>query len=117
MSVLSPDQSDALVRTAADFARNEIAPRVEAYDLAETLPRDLLAKMSALGLYGGVISEANGGLGLDFVTFSRVVEEISKVCNAMGCLISMPSGLVGASIERFGTAEQKQQWLVPLAQG
>ena len=117
MFVLSPDQSDALVSTAADFARNEIAPRVEEYDAAETLPRDLLDKMSALGLFGGVISEADGGLGLDFVTYSRVVEEISKVCNAMGCLISMPSGLVGASIERFGTAEQKAKWLVPLAQG
>ena len=117
MSVLSIEEGDALVRTVADFARAEIAPRVEQYDLDETLPRDILDKMSALGLFGGVISEADGGLGLDFVTYSRVVEEISKVCNAMGCLISMPSGLVGASIERFGTAEQKAQWLVPLAQG
>ena len=73
--------------------------------------------MSALGLFGGVVPEEDGGLGLDYVTYSRVVEEISKVCNAMGCLISMPSGLVGASIEKFGTTEQKQRWLRPLAQG
>lgn len=117
MSVLSIEEADALVRTVADFARTEIAPRVEQYDLEETLPRDLLDKMSALGLFGGVLTETDGGLGLDYVTFSRVVEEISKVCNAMGCLISMPSGLVGASIERFGTPAQKAQWLVPLAQG
>ena len=115
--MLSSEESDALVRTVADFARTEIAPRVEEYDLAETLPRDLLDKMSALGLFGGVVPEADGGLGLDYVTFSRVIEEISKVCNAMGCLISMPSGLVGASIQQYGTPEQKAKWLVPLAQG
>lgn len=117
MSELSIEERDALVRTVADFARAEIAPRVDQYDLEESLPRDLLDKMSALGLFGGVLSEVDGGLGLDFVTYSHVVEEISKVCHAMGCLISMPSGLVGASIERFGTAEQKARWLVPLAQG
>lgn len=117
MSVLSTEEGDALVRTVGEFARAEIAPRVEQYDQDEALPRDLLDKMSALGLFGGVLSEADGGLGLDFVTYSRVVEEISKTCNAMGCLISMPSGLVGASIERFGTAEQKERWLAPLARG
>jgi alkylation response protein AidB-like acyl-CoA dehydrogenase len=81
------------------------------------LPRDLLTKMAELGLFGGVLDPEYGGLGLDMVTYARVVEEISKTCNVMGCLISMPSGLVGGSIARFGTPEQKRRWLEPLARG
>ncbi len=110
-------EADDLVRLARDFARSEIAPRVAYYDADETLPRDLLDKMADLGFFGGVIAPELGGLGLDFVTFSRVVEEVSKVCTAMAVQISMPSGLVGASIDRFGTDAQKERWLRPLAEG
>jgi hypothetical protein len=106
-----------LVAAVGDFARREIAPRVREYDEQETLPMDLLERMSELGFFGGVVAERYGGLGLDFVTFARVIEEVSKTCHVIGTLLSMPSGLVGASIERFGTEEQKQRWLVPLAAG
>jgi alkylation response protein AidB-like acyl-CoA dehydrogenase len=115
--VIAVDEGEALVAMVADFAATEIAPRVAEYDAAEKLPRDLLAKMGELGLFGGVLDPAYGGLGLDMVTYAKVVEEISKVCNAMGCLVSMPSGLVGSSIAHYGTVEQKQRWLTPLAQG
>jgi alkylation response protein AidB-like acyl-CoA dehydrogenase len=117
MSGMSATESDALVELVGNFARTEIAPRVAGYDAAERLPRDLLDEMAKLGFFGGVISPQYSGLGSDFVTFSRMVEEISTVCTAMGCLVSMPSGLVGASIDKFGTEAQKQQWLAPLAQG
>jgi alkylation response protein AidB-like acyl-CoA dehydrogenase len=117
VSVIAVDESEALVAMVADFAAAEIAPRVAEYDAAEELPRDLLAKMAELGLFGGVLDPEYGGLGLDMVTYARVVEEISKVCNMMGCLVSMPSGLVGSSIARYGTEAQKKQWLTPLAQG
>lgn len=111
------DAADELVHAIGDFARNEIAPRVAEYDQAEYLPRDLLEAMGALGFMGGVIPTELGGLGLDFPTFARVVEEISKVCQIMGTIVSMPSGLVGGSIAEFGTAEQRERWLRPLAEG
>jgi len=117
VSVIAVDESEALVAMVADFAAAEIAPRVAEYDAAEQLPRDLLAKMAELGLFGGVLDPEYGGSGLDMVTYARVVEEISKVCNMMGCLVSMPSGLVGSSIARYGTEAQKERWLTPLAQG
>ncbi|MGI5242254.1 acyl-CoA dehydrogenase family protein [Dactylosporangium sp. CA-139066] len=117
MPTLTMQESSALVALAREFATTEIAPRVAEYDAQETLPRDILAKLGELGFFGGAVSPEYGGLGLDYVTFAQVIEEISKVCNAMGCLISMPSGLVGASIERFGTPEQKERWLRPLAEG
>lgn len=107
----------AIVEMAADFAAREIAPRVADYDREEVLPTDLLDKMAALGLFGGVIPVELGGTGLDFVTFVALIEEISKTCQILGTLVSMPSGLVGAGVERFGTQEQQDRWLRPLAQG
>jgi alkylation response protein AidB-like acyl-CoA dehydrogenase len=107
----------ALVQAVGEFARKEIAPRVAQYDRDEELPRDLLERMAELGFFGGVIPVEDGGLGLDFVTYAQLIEEISKVCHVMGTLVSMPSGLVGASIQRYGTDEQRARWLRPLAAG
>ena len=89
-------EADALVAVVAEFAATEIAPRVAEYDPEEALPRDLLDEMGPLGFFGGVVPET-GGLGLDFLTFVRVVEEISKTCQIIG-IVSMPSGLVGAGL-------------------
>lgn len=106
-----------LIALAGEFARREIAPRVAEYDRAEHIPRELLDQMADLGFFGGVVPTELGGLGLDHVTFAALVEEVSKVCQIMGTLVSMPSGLVGAGIARFGTPEQQERWLRPLAEG
>ena len=111
------EQRRALVELIGEFSRRELAPRVAEYDAAEQLPVDLLERMGALGFFGGVIPVEQGGLGLDYVTFAQLVEEISKTCQIMGTLVSMPSGLVGASISRYGSPEQRQRWLAPLAKG
>ena len=112
-----PGDRRAIVQMAAEFAAREIAPRVAAYDRAEQIPRELLDRMGALGFFGGVIPVELGGLGLDYVTFAELIEEVSKTCQILGTFVSMPSGLVGASIERFGTDAQRERWLRPLAQG
>jgi alkylation response protein AidB-like acyl-CoA dehydrogenase len=113
------DARDAapLIEMAAEFAEREIRPRVADYDQAEQIPRELLDKMGELGFFGGVIPVEDGGLGLDYVTFAALIEEVSKSCQIMGTFVSMPSGLVGASLERYGTPEQRERWLRPLAQG
>lgn len=107
----------AIVEMAGEFARREIAPRVAQYDRDEKIPRDLLDQMADLGFFGGVIPVERGGLGLDHRTFVALVEEVSRTCQIMGTLVSMPSGLVGSGIERYGTEEQKERWLRPLAEG
>jgi alkylation response protein AidB-like acyl-CoA dehydrogenase len=115
----APDSEErrALLEMVREFSRRELAPRVAAYDRSETLPRDLLDRIAELGLFGGVIPAELGGSGLDHVTFTEVLEEISQVCQVMGTLVSMPSGLVGVSIQRFGRPDQVERWLRPLAQG
>lgn len=106
-----------IVRLAGEFAQREIAPRVAEYDRQEKIPRDLLDQMAELGFFGGVVPVELGGLGLDHRTFVALVEEVSRVCQIVGTLVSMPSGLVGSGIARFGTNEQKERWLRPLAEG
>ena len=116
-ATLDEGQRRDLVELIGDFASREVAPRVAEYDREERLPIDLLERMAGLGFFGGVIPVEQGGLGLDYVTFAQLVEEISRTCQILGTLVSMPSGLVGASIAGYGTAEQQQRWLRPLAQG
>lgn len=117
MTTMDVAERRALLQMVSTFANQEIAPRVAEYDREETLPYDLLSEMAQLGLFGGVIPVEHGGLGLDVRTFADLVIEISKVCQILGTLVSMPSGLVGASLERFGSDEQKARWLAPLARG
>lgn len=117
MTKVAIEDREALVAAVAEFADRELAPRVAEYDRQEYLPRELLDQAGALGFFGGAVPTEYGGLGLDYVTLAAVIEEISKVCQIFGTFVSMPSGLVGGSIERFGTEEQKKKWLAPLARG
>lgn len=110
-------ERQGLIRLVREFGEERVAPRVREYDAAEQLPRDLLDEMAELGFFGGVVPEEWGGLGLDHVTFSEIIEEISRVDHCLGVLMSMPSALVGSGILSFGTDDQKRRWLRPLAEG
>ncbi len=113
---LSHEQED-LLALARDFARKEIAPYVNDYDREERFPIEIIKQAAELGLMGGVVPTEYGGAGLDFVTYAMVVEEISRVCHVVGVAMTLASGLVGSSIQRFGTEEQRQHYLAPLARG
>jgi alkylation response protein AidB-like acyl-CoA dehydrogenase len=111
------DVQEALRHMVRDFAAKEVAPRVALANQEEQFPTDLLAKMAELGLFGGLVPEADGGMGLDHVTYSVVLEEMAKVDHIAAVYMSMPSSLAGAGLRQFGTPEQRQKWLRPLAQG
>lgn len=111
------DDSAAFVSQVADFGRRVVAPLVRDYDRSETIPRELLSQMAALGMFGGTVPPEWGGAGLDYLTYSRTIEEISKFDHCLGVLMSMPSALVGAGLLTYGTPEQKETWLRPLAHG
>ncbi|NEW69281.1 MULTISPECIES: acyl-CoA dehydrogenase family protein [Streptomyces] len=103
-----------LVRT---FAEREVAPVVADADRNEKFPRSLLDKMAEVGLFGGCVPTELGGLGLDYVTYAIIIEEMAKVDHIAAVYMSMASGLVGAGILRYGTPEQHDTWLRPLAEG
>lgn len=111
------DEQNQIRKTASEFAEHEIAPYVAEYDQAERFPTEIVKKAAELGFMGGVVPTAYGGSGLDYVGFTIILEEISKVCHSVACALSFPSGLCGAGILEFGTEEQKRKYLTPLAQG
>ena len=100
-----------------EFALEEVVPFVDTYDREERFPLEIVKKMAGLGLLGGTIAEAHGGAGLDNQTQVVAVEEMSRYCHIMGLCISAASGLVGSSVLQYGTEEQKQKYLAPLACG
>jgi alkylation response protein AidB-like acyl-CoA dehydrogenase len=113
---LSAEQ-ESLLELARDFARREVAPHVAEYDREERFPIEIVRQAAGLGLLGGVVAPEYGGAGLDFKTYAMIVEEVSRVCHVIGLSMTLASGLVGSSLEAFGTEEQKQRYLAPLARG
>ena len=112
----SPEQQE-LRALARDFAEREIAPHVGEYDKAERFPKEIVQQAAALGFAGGIVPTEYGGAGLDHVTYAGLIEEISRACHIVACALTFPSGLVGNSILTYGTEEQKQRYLTPLAKG
>lgn len=110
-------EREALIQLAREFGREFVRPRIEEYDAAEQIPRDLLDQMRDLGFFGGTVPEQWGGLGLDHSTLAAVIEEVSRFDHCLGVLMSMPSALVGSGLLHYGSDEQREQWLKPLAAG
>jgi alkylation response protein AidB-like acyl-CoA dehydrogenase len=110
-------EQEELRRLAREFGEKEIAPHVGEYDKIERFPKEIVQAAGELGFAGGIVPPEYGGAGLDYVTFAGLMEEISRHCHIVACALTFPSGLVGNSILRYGTEEQKQRYLKPLAQG
>jgi alkylation response protein AidB-like acyl-CoA dehydrogenase len=111
------DEQIELRRVARAFAEREIAPYVAQYDREERFPAEIVKRAAKLGFAGGIVPNEYGGSGLDYLAYTGIIEEISRTCHIVACALTFPSGLVGHSILRYGTEEQKQRYLVPLANG
>ena len=100
-----------------DFAQNEVKPLAQDVDETETFPRETVDKMAKLGFLGIPIPKEYGGQGCDPLTYTMCVEELSKVCGTTGVIVSAHTSLCCDPIQTYGTEEQKQKYLVPLAKG
>jgi len=114
---LSEEQS--LIRdTVREFAEAEIAPSAAERDEEEKFDRGLMFdSLAELGLTGIVFPEEYGGAGADYISYAIAVEELSRVCASTGVTLSAHLSLGANPIFLFGTEEQKQQFLTPLATG
>ncbi len=111
-------EEQLMIRQAArDFAVNECLPGVIERDDLQKFPREQVIKLADLGFMGMMISPDYGGSGLDAISYVLAMEEISKVDASTSVCMSVNNSLVCYGIEAFGSEEQKQQYLVPLAQG
>jgi alkylation response protein AidB-like acyl-CoA dehydrogenase len=113
---LSEDQ-ELFKRTVHEFAEREILPIAAELDEREEFPRASLAKMAELGLMGLLVPEEYGGAGASTMDYVLAMEEISWADASHSVVISVNNSLVCEPILRFGTEEQKRQFLPPLAQG
>ncbi|SEI91756.1 Acyl-CoA dehydrogenase [Dyadobacter sp. SG02] len=107
----------AVQAAARDFAQIELLPGVIERDIAQHFEPALLRKMSELGFLGMMVAPEYGGGGMDTLAYVLAVEEISKVDASAGVIISVNNSLVCWGLEKYGTEEQKQQYLTRLASG
>lgn len=101
----------------AEFAEKEVKPLAQETDELEQFPEETVKKMQKLGFMGIPIPKEYGGQGCDTLTYVLAVEELSKVCGTTGVIVSAHTSLCCDPILTYGTEEQKQKFLVPLAKG
>ncbi len=104
-------------QAARDFAQNECLPGVIERDENQKFPNEQIEKLADLGFMGMMVKPEYGGSGMDTVSYVLAMEEISKVDASVSVCMSVNNSLVCYGLQEFGTEEQKQQYLVPLAQG
>lgn len=111
------EEHEMIRKMVRDFAINEVAPTASERDEEERFDREIFDQMAELGLTGIPWPEEYGGIGSDFLAYAIAVEELSRVCASTGVTLSAHTSLAGWPIFKFGTEEQKQKYLKPMAQG
>ncbi|MCY8499148.1 acyl-CoA dehydrogenase [Bacillus atrophaeus] len=111
------DEHEMIRKLVRDFAKNEVAPSAAERDEQERFDRGLFQEMADLGLTGIPWPEQYGGIGSDYLAYVIAVEELSKVCASTGVTLSAHTSLCGWPLYAYGTEEQKQTYLTPLALG
>ena len=110
-------QQELMQQLMRSFAENEVKPLAAEIDETERYPRETVTKMAQNGMLGINIPAQYGGAGADSVSYVIAIEELAKVCATTAIIMSAHTSLACGPILAFGTEEQKQKYLVPLAKG
>jgi alkylation response protein AidB-like acyl-CoA dehydrogenase len=111
------DEQRLIAETARDFADDVIVPRVRDNDRAARFDRELATKLGEMGYLGAPVAEEYGGRSLDYLSYALIVEQVGRADSSARTVVSVQTSLVAGSIERWGTEEQKQEWLPRLCSG
>jgi butyryl-CoA dehydrogenase len=111
------DEQKMIQAVARDFAEKEVRPIAEAIDREARFPRDTVRRMGELGLMGIAIPDSYGGSGSDTVAYAVALEEVAKACASHAVVMSVNNSLYCDPVYKFGTEEQKRQFLEPFASG
>jgi len=117
MNLELSEEHKLLGRSVREFAESEVKPLAREIDETGRFPRETLRKAAEMGLLGIAVSERYGGAGMDHIAYTIVMEEIARACASTAVILSVQNSLYCASIEHFGTEEQKKKFLVPFARG
>jgi butyryl-CoA dehydrogenase len=108
------DEQQLIRETARDFTDREIVPVARENDRNERFDLELVGKLGEMGYLGPIVDEEYGGRGLDYRTYGLIVEEIGRGDSSARTVVSVQTSLVCSSIQRWGTEEQKLEWLPKL---
>ncbi|MGC9194260.1 MAG: acyl-CoA dehydrogenase [Syntrophobacteraceae bacterium] len=111
------EEQKMIQEMARKFAEREIRPVAAELDKTHAHPAEICAKMGELGLMGVTIPEEYGGAGMDYICYALAVIEISKACASCGVIMSVCNSLYDFPVYAYGTEEQKQKFLRPVASG
>lgn len=111
------DEQAAIKEAAEEFGHREITPYARRWDIDEEIDRGIVAKLAESGFLGCVIPEDLGGMGLDNLSYCIIAEELGKACSSVRGIVSVNIGLVAKPIMKWGTEDQKREWLPQLASG
>ncbi|MCG3086999.1 acyl-CoA dehydrogenase [Sporosarcina cyprini] len=111
------EEHEMIRKMVRDFAMKDVAPTAAERDEEERFDMDIFKKMAELGLTGIPWPEEYGGIGSDYLAYVIAVEELSRVCASTGVTLSAHTSLAGWPVYKFGTEEQKQKYLRPMAEG
>ena len=107
-----------MIRQAArDFAQNECLPGVIERDEHQKFPKEQIMQLADLGFMGMMVDPKYGGAGMDTISYVLAMEEISKIDASVSVCMSVNNSLVNWGLEKYGTEDQKNKYLTPLAQG
>ncbi len=110
-------EQEFVKQMVSEFAENEVKPLAAEIDETERYPLETVKKMAKYGMMGMPIAAEYGGIGADTLSYILAVEELAKVCATTSTILSAHTSLCACVIQQFGTEEQKQKYLVPLAKG
>jgi len=111
------EEQKLLQKTVREFAETEVRPLAKELDETGHWPKELFRKAAELGLTGVAFPESEGGAGFDHIAYTIVIEEISRCCASTGVILSVQNSLFCDPIHRFGTAQQKEKFLLPFTRG
>jgi alkylation response protein AidB-like acyl-CoA dehydrogenase len=111
------EEQQLIRETARSFCARELAPHTAEWDRNEAIDRAVVGKLAALGFLAAALPEEHGGMGLDMVSYTLVVEELGRTDSNIRGIVSVSNGLYGKSVSRWGNGEQRARLLPPLAAG
>ena len=111
------EEQQQIKMSVREFAESEILPHVMEWDETQHFPSELRPKLAELGLMGVIFPEEYGGAGMGYIEYATIIEEIARVDGSVGLSVAAHNSLCSNHIYMFGSEEQKQKYLVPLAQG
>ena len=111
------EEQQQIKMSVREFAESEIAPHVMEWDESQHFPIELKPKLADLGLLGVIFPEEYGGAGMGYVEYATIIEELSRVDGSVGISVAAHNSLCSNHIYKYGTEEQRQKYLVPLASG